>query len=269
MESLFPESAVAAPSAADSVAQPSTEGQVAADQGGAEQTPLAPDATATPQTPAEPDYRAFAEQAAPRLQQYEQAFGELRQMMAAAQAEQAEQQARTASQQRIDRVYQVAETMPPEDALRYIRQSEDQERAGLHGAINQIRQQGQQQAWQMAAQVAAPLYAIDLAERAGLPQEYAKRLQAVGDPRQMDAILPHFQAEYRNRMSADQQIKLLASQIDQLQRSQQAGAIAGSGAHTGGGTGVPTGTNGAAAVHDGSTQDLLAIPGMAEMFGLR
>jgi hypothetical protein len=268
MDQFFPDGAVATPPAAEPVGQPSTEGQVAGDQVATQAT--APDATAPPQLPADTtDYKALWESNAPKINQYEQAFGELRQLMAAAQQEQSERQLRTESQQRIDRVYQVAETMPPEDALRYIRQSEDQERASLHGAINQVRQQGQTQAWQMAAAVAAPLYADDLAQQAGLPREYAQRLRAVGDPRQMDAMLPHLRAEHAQRQEMDRKYQTLVQQFDQLQRSTQAGGLAATGAHTGGGTGVPTGTNGAAAVHDGSTQDLLSIPGMAEMFGLR
>ena len=55
------------------------------------------------------------------LNQYEQAFGELRQMMAMASQERQERAAVEEAQGRLDRVYQLAETMPPEDALRYIR----------------------------------------------------------------------------------------------------------------------------------------------------
>lgn len=271
MDQFLPPDAGSAPVAADTTAGIPAESQGVVDpQQGAEQAQTgAPTETSQPsqtQPVDTTDYRALYEQAAPRMQQYEQAMGELRQLAAQAQQDQQEHQARTASQQRIDRIYQVAETMPPEDMARYIRQSEEQERAGLYGQIQQIRQQAQQREYQVAATFAAPLYAQHLAQTNGLPPEAAQRL-AMMPPQQMDAYVPALRAEYAQRAQMAQEHQQLLAQIDQLQRGQMANNVSQTGAHTGGGTGVPTGTNGAAAIEKGSNAHLLSIAG--DLFGVR
>lgn len=248
--------AVAQPSYADPGQGTPAESQVAGDNQG---QPGAADASATPPPPTDSiDYRAALEALVPRYQQYEQAFGELRQMMAAAQQQQAETEFRTAAQQRIDRAYQIAETMPPEDAFRYIRQVEDQERAGLHQTIQQVRQQAQVQTYQVAAQISAPLYAIELGKRYSLPPDMVDRLQTIGDPRQMDGYLPALRAELSQRQQSDQKYQALLTQIDQLQRSQQANALDASGAHNPGNPGAPTITTPSGTFEAGSRDHLLS-----------
>lgn len=236
--------AVAQPVVADSAQGIPAESQVTGGVSGESPTP--PDAaaaSATPQTQAPPadavDYRAIVEQMAPRYQQYEQAFTELRGMMAQAEQQRQEQEARTAAQQRIDRAYQLAETMPPEDGYRHIRQSEDMERANLLNQINAIRQQAQQQTWQVASVFAAPLYADELGRQHNLPPDMIQRLKMIGDPRQMDSYVPAMKAELAQRHQQDAKYQSLLTQLDQLQRTQQANAAQATGAHTVGNGGAP------------------------------
>lgn len=264
MDQFVPGDAASAPAAAQGTV--GSEPQVTPGQDGS--APSAPAAAEAPPRQSQPpvdttDYRAIVQQMAPRVQQYEQAFGELRQMVAAAQQQQQEQAAQTAAQARLDSIYRLAETMPPEDAIKFIRQSEDTERANYHRQINEIRQQAQMQVYQTAATFAAPMYADHLGQQHQLPAEYVQRLRML-PPQQMDAYVPVLQAEYAKDLARQRDHQALLAQLDQLQRSQQADAMATSGAHTGGDTGVPTGTSGAAAVQDGSTTGLLKVPGMGD-----
>jgi hypothetical protein len=241
------------------LAQANADPQVTGDAAGLQDQSGAPVASETPQSPAEPqvDYLGLWNQAAPRLQQYEQAFGQLQSMMAQAQQQAEEQAARTEAQSRIDRIYQLAETMPPEDSLRFIRQSEDQERANLFHQINTIRQRSEQEKWQVASQIAAPLYAVELGKQHQLPQDMIDRLQMM-PPQQMDAYVPVLKAELAQRTKQQAEYQALLSQMNQLKLSQQANAMAATGAHNGGTGGAPLVTNAAGTFEAGSRDHLLS-----------
>lgn len=213
--------------------------QVAQDTAAPQTTEVTP-----PSSPSQPpsngvDYEAAFNALAPRYQQYEQAFNELRQLQEAAQRQAAEQQIRQAAQSRIDMAYQMARDMEPEQALDYVRRVEDQERAGAYAQIQSIQQQAQRQVYEAVSHVAAPLYAQNLARQMGLPQEYAERLAMI-PPQQMDTYAPVLKREYDNAQAQDRRYQELLQRFDQLQRSQQAAAINQSGiGNVSSTTGVP------------------------------
>lgn len=252
--------ALVQPSIADQAPGIQADSQEFVNQEIVDQTTPAPDASTSP--PPAPDPRIqLWEQNAPKLQQYEQAFNELRQHLAQAQQQQAESEARTAVQQRLDRAKQLFDTMPPEDGGRFLAQSYEQEMASLYGEIQRERQRAQQQVYQVAAQLSAPVYAEEVGRQHNLPADMVQRLRLM-DPRLMDAQVPMLKAELAQRQEQDRKHQALLAQIDQLQRSQQAQAIADGGAHTVGNGGSPSFTSPDGTTRDGSNAHLMRIPGM-------
>lgn len=271
--------------AADPNAQAAVTGMAASGMGGiptpeAVTPPIAdmgaPDAAASPSSttpvpPSPPTPQFTAEQVAQwqrESQQFAQLQQELRQFAADQQRAQAEANAQRESDERVASIYTQAANMEPEAGFAFVRQQTGLEMARLRGEVQRIQQQSQQQMYAAVAQVAAPLYAQELAKKHGLPAEYAERL-AMLPPQQMDAFLPVLQREHQQNQQIQQQLQGALAQIDQLKRSQQAGALAGQGVQTGAGAGVSPVSANPGNVSAGSRDHLLSLPGVAEAFGIR
>lgn len=199
----------------------------------------APDAAVAPSTDAGPptpetavDWEAAARHEQAARIQAEQQNEQVRQMLQQAALEAQEHQARQASEDRRAQMYQMAQGMDAHSAAEFIRRFEDQERAALHQTVQSVRQQAQQQTYAVAARIAAPLYAQDLARQHGLPPEYAEELAQM-PPEYMDRMLPSI----KQRAARDQAIR---AELQNLKRDQQAAQMQATGAYTvGGGTGIP------------------------------
>lgn len=221
----------------------------------------APDSAASPQaTPAPapvipPEYQ----QAMEKARQLDQVQAELQRLAADAQRQQAYQQAQQQFQSQRDQIYQVASGMTPEDGHAYIRRQEDQLHAAHLTRMQQIEQQAEQRMMAAVAQVAAPLYAQEIAKKNGLPPEYADRL-AMLNPQQMDAYLPVIKREFEAQQATAKQLADLKSQLDQFTRSQQASQAAQSptGVATGAGSQPSYGANGPT---PGSREHLMSLLG--------
>jgi hypothetical protein len=237
---------------------------LAPDQTGAPVAAETPPSTGEPQVPAPPeiDYRAALEALAPQLQraqQLEQTFAELQRQAALAQQAQAEQAARERATSQRDQIYRMAEQLPPEDAIAFIRRGEDQIVAEYEARVNQTAEQGRAQAVQIARALAAPLYAQHLAQQHGLPPEAAEQLAMLPDPTQMDAYAPVLKRQHETAAKTvgelKRQYESVLKELDQVRRGQGAQGHIASGAHApAGGTGVaPTAAVGEYA---GSTAEL-------------
>lgn len=207
------------------------------------------------------------DQMAPQVQKYEQAFEALQDLANKAQQKQAEQAMVEGRQGRIDQYYQMASMMAPEDAFTYLRRMEDVERGNADQAVRAAVEMGQQRMMEAVTSVAGPLFAQDLAKQSGLPAEYAERL-AMFHPREMENYVPVLQREWAEKQQTNAQLQWMWSQLDQMNRAQQAGFYAQSGAHTVG-TGNPVPAAGLAMPFEpGSREHLLSIPGVAQaLFG--
>jgi hypothetical protein len=206
-----------------------------------------------------------------KLQQYEQAFSELQRLAAQAEQQRQEQQVAETFRSRRDQIYENARNLAlsPEDQMAYIRRHEDQEMAILQGAVGQIRQQAEQEKFRAVAAVAAPQYAAHLASQHRLPAEYAQRL-AMLPPQQMDSYVPVLVQEYQQRAQQEQRYNEVLTQLDQLRRSQQAGVMVASGAHTVTNATPTPASNGHYQVEAGSREHLLGSdPRLAAMFGYK
>lgn len=286
----FPQGAVAAPPAADPTTQQPGTGLGTGAPGDSQQIGIppgttiqqgAPDAAATPleptgssspsssAAPALPYTLEQIQQLEARARQFDQVTQELTQLARQQEQSTREQAAATEAENRLNQAYQLAERMEPPEALTFLRNFQTQERARYEGQMRQIRTESEQQAMQMVAQVAAPLYAQDLAKQHGLPPEYAQRL-AMLPPQQMDIYVPVLKREHEASLATQNQLKQVLAELDQLKRNGQAQALATSGAHDGGNAGVSPvlpGTNGQGPV-PGSREHLLSQPGVARLLGI-
>ncbi len=247
-----------------------------ADSSAPVETSSTPDAPAsTPSTPSAPETptapRHDDDPRLQKLQEYERAFADLQQMALQAEQQRREQEAERTFQSRRESIYETARNLAlsPEDQLAYIRRHEDQEVANLRAEVQRVRQEAEQQKYAAVAQIAGPMYAQNLARQHQLPDEYAQRL-AMLPPQQMDHYLPVLVQEYQQRQQQEQRYNEVLQQLDQLRRSQQAGAIAATGAHT-----VTNATPTPSSVQEyqveaGSRDHLLGLdPRLAAMFGYK
>lgn len=240
-------------------------------QGQAPETGQLP--TAGIETPAAPVQQAPAidpnryQQALQREAQFNQLAAELQRLDAQAQSERQRQAREGQRQSREDAIYTQAQTMDADAALAFTRQQMAILRAEDQNAYNQELANTQQQYTAAVIESTRPAYAAHLAEQNGLPATYQRRL-AMMNPYDMDRYLPVFIQEYQEYKVVDAERKQLKDQLEQVQRSQQANGLQNSGAHNSGGagSGAPRSTNDSFA--RGSTDHLLNIPGLANMFGV-
>ena len=163
-------------------------------------------------------------------QQFRQAWGELQNRMAQAEAQAQEEQIRSQTQAQIEQLYRNAADMDPETGFAYVRRGEDQIRLTYQQRVEQERQRGEQRAWEIASHFAGPLYAREQAKRLGLSEEYGELLAGVR-AEHIDELLPFVK-------TLDEQKRQTKEQLEQLGRSARAGEMTASGAFNAGGNGA-------------------------------
>lgn len=257
---LQPDSVVTPPQADQQGQQPAP-GTAAEPQGQQAQTPPQPEQAQTPQY--NPTEIERLRQAAARGAQLE---NEVRAFAATTARAQREQQEFQRVQSMREQIYQVARTtMEPAAGMDYIRQAEDRLHAEHLGRMRQIEQEAERDKWMAVSQVAAPLYAQQLAREHDLPTDMMERLNMMA-PQQMDAQLPLLLREKASRLEQDRKTAELQSQIDQLIRAQAANDQAQSGAHEMGGAGASPIPSQQGEYRPGSLDHLMSMPGMRDIF---
>lgn len=180
------------------------------------------------------DYEERARQLEAEKQQIEQQAAQMastlqnvRMWAEQQQAMQQQQQREQQFQQREQSILDRADTMPSEDARRYIaeemRKLRDED-ARVYG----------QQLEQTKRALARPLYIDNLVKQNGLSEEDRQTLLALENPDDAARMAPYLKAQ-------KQQYSTLQQQIDQLSRTQQANQIQGTGVGLVGGVNGPSG----------------------------
>ncbi|HWV22983.1 MAG TPA: hypothetical protein VNZ58_02245 [Thermomicrobiales bacterium] len=161
------------------------------------------------------ELEARAQRAEQEAQQFRSTFNQIRTGFEQMQAE-------AAWKQREESIYSRAKAMEPDEALMFIRQEEASLRRDLEAQAEHRRQM-------VERQLGAPLFIDHLVKQHGLPDEARQELMNYGDPNVAAAQAPIVKARY-------QQIQNLQSQLNQLSRSNQAGALQRAGLGASGGT---------------------------------
>jgi hypothetical protein len=212
------------------------------------------------------DPRAYEEgQRAKR--QLEELQNQIRTEFAAAQARQEQEQAQNQLKSQREQIYQNASTLYADDpvkAMEYIRRNEDTVLAQALGRVEQVRQQMTQQTQAMLMQVAAPLYAQDLARQHNLLPEYAQQLASY-PPQMIDQMLPMVKQAQAQEIARKSEIEQMRAQLEQFTRSTQAAAVQQTGAHELSGTGASPVPPTTGQIEPGSLDHLMSIPGFAEL----
>lgn len=194
----------------------------------------APGAATEPVQDEQVDYAARAQQLEAEKQRIEQENAQMQatlqnvRMWAEQQAAQQEQQQRQAQiQSREQEILNRADTMPSDDARKYI--AEEMRKLRDEDA-NQFRSQLEQ----TKRTLARPLYIDNLVKSHGLSDEDRQTLLGLENPDDAARMAPYLKAQ-------KQQYSTLQQQIDQLSRSQQAQQLQGTGVGLVGGVNGPTG----------------------------
>lgn len=211
-----------------SVPAPAPEQQQVHNDVNQHQSVSVPDAAAEPETEEQIDYAARArelEEQNAKLMGVVQNVQSWAEKQAAAQQQAARQQQIQSREQAIlDR----AETMPSEDARKYIAEEYRKLR-------DEDAQQWQGQLEQTKRTLARPLYIDNLVKQYGLTDKERETLLGLENPDDAARMAPYLKSQ-RDQYSTLQQ------QIDQLSRTQQANQIQGTGVGLVGGVNGPTGS---------------------------
>ncbi len=275
MDRVDLQNAEVTPAAAEPVVSP--QGQSPA----VEPTGAAPVAATSPSSPTAPVTTPVAAPPSPSIseqefaesrrkaEQFDQLVNELRSLENQKRTQEAEQRRSQEVQSRLEMAFTTAQNLAPEDSMSYLRRVVENEVAQLHQERQRVAQEVQAQYMAAMEQMSAPVYAAKLAGDHKLPPEYAQRLMMI-PPREMDRYVPILKAEAEAAAKAQREYQAVLDQLEQLRRSQQAGEIASTGAHTvSEGSMTPPGGGSGSSLPKGTIEHLLSLPGMARIAGVR
>lgn len=208
---------------------------------------VSPPTATTPQVPLEQEHgesnadfetrlreaEERAQRAEAEQQRLQGTFQQVQQGLERFASQQQQQQRQAEFERKRADIYERAQNMSPQEAFRYIQQEEGHLVQSIQEQMRQDLERAEREKYEVARRFAAPMFLDQLVSQHGLPKEARAELEALGDPDAAARFAPQLKARY-------DQINKLQDQINQLSRTQRAGALQSAGLGAVGGA-VPSG----------------------------
>lgn len=191
------------------------------------QSDFAPETADAPEQEPQVDYAARAQELERQNAQLQTTLGNVRTWAEQRMAQEEQQRAQQEYQSREQAILDRADTMPSDDARRYIAEE-------MRKLRDETANHWQAQLEQTKRTLAKPMYVDNIVRQFGLTEEERQTLLSLENPDDAMRMAPYLKAQR-------DQYGTLQKQIDQLSRSQQAQQIQGTGIGTVGGQNAPMG----------------------------